>query len=153
MTFPVETNTPLQPPPPWTEGVSAATQLANSGEMVQYSQSGALVPAGTTGSVTKDIITDVSFEQQLTLVVDITAISGGETLTVQINGKTKAGTVYPILTSTALAAVAVTPLRVGMGFTAVNNLAANDMLPNDMQVVCTVAGAGAITYGVDLVIG
>ena len=150
---PVETNTPLQPPPPWGRGVTAAAQLLATGEMVNYTPSGVLVPAGTVASITKDVITDASMEAQLVLDINITAVTGGETLTVQINGKNADGTTYPILTSTALAVVATTTLRVGIGFTAVANLTANDMLPSDMQVVCTIAGTGTITYGVDLVIG
>lgn len=157
--YPVENNTPLSPPPAWPSPsgtntfVTAAQQLANTGEMTNFSATGPLVPAGTTASITKDIITDASMEVQLVLVVDITAVSGGDTLTVQINGKNKDGVIYPILTSAALAAAAITTLRVGTGFTAVTNLSANDMLPSDLQVVCTVAGSGAIAYGVDLIIG
>lgn len=156
--YPVESNTPLQPAPAWASPVGTSTfvtatqQLANTGEITAFTSNGPLVPAGTTTSVTKDIITDSSMEAQLVLVVDITAVTS-DTLTVQINGKNKDGVVYPILTSTALAAVAITTLRVGMGFTAVANLTANDMLPADVQVVCTVAGAGSIAYGVDLIIG
>ena len=153
MTYPIETNTPLQPPPPWLNGTSASAQLAATGGMVNYSATGPLVPAGTVASITKDVITDVSMEVQLELVVDITAVTGNDTLTVQINGKNKDGVVFPILTSAALAAVAITTLRIGTGFTAVTNLSANDMLPSDLQVVCTVTGTGTIAYGVDLVIG
>jgi len=150
---PVETNTPLTPAPPWGRGVTADAQLAATSEMVNYAKSGAVVPAGTTISKTFDLNVDESYESQLVLDVNITAVSGGDTLTVQINGKNSDGTTYPILTSAALAAVAVTTLRVGAGFTPAANLAANDMLPNDIQVVCTVAGGGAIAYGVDLEIG
>jgi hypothetical protein len=153
MTMPVETNTPLQPPPAWTGTVTASEQLANAGHMTGYTKSGALITAGQTTSKTVDVITDASMETQLVLVVDITAVTGGETLTIQVNGKTASGVTYPILTSAALGAVAVTSLRVGMAFTAVANLSANDMLPSDMQVVCTVAGGGTIAYGVDVVIG
>jgi hypothetical protein len=153
MTYPIEANTPLQPPPAWPYGISATAQLAATEEAVNYSQSGAVIPAGTTASKTVDLTVDESYESQLVLAVKITAVSGGDTLTVQINGKTASGDIYPILTSTALATISTTPLRVGSGFTALANLTADDMLPNDIQVVCTVAGAGAIAYGVDLVIG
>lgn len=153
MTMPVESNTPLQPPPAWQYPVTAAAQVAATGEIVNYTATGNLIPAGTASTKTVDVITDASLEAQLVLVVDITAVTGGDTLTVQVNGKDKEGVVYPILTSAALAAVAVTTLRVGTGFTAVTNLSANDMLPSDVQVVCTVAGTGTIAYGVDIVIG
>lgn len=157
--YPVENNTPLQPAPAWpgpsgtSTFVTAAAQLAATDEMVNYSQSGAVVPAGTTASKTFDLTVDESFESQLVLAVKVTAVTGNDTLTIQINGKTNTGIIYPILTSAALAAVAVTTLRVGSGFAAVVNLTADDMLPNDIQVVCTVAGTGTIAYGVDLVIG
>jgi hypothetical protein len=150
---PVEANTPLQPAPPWTDGVSAQTQLGNDG-IKQYSQSGVLIPNGTVATDTADVYTDVSFEAQLILLVKVASASGGANVTVQINGKTADGETYPILTSAALGSVAVTPLRVGTGFTAVTNLSANDMLPSDLQIVCTVAnGSGAISYGVELIIG
>jgi hypothetical protein len=120
--------------------------------MKLYSQSGIIIPAGTAATETVDVFTDVSFEAQLVLVVKITAIAT-DTLTVQINGKTADGETYPILTSAALAVTGTTVLRVGIGFTAVTNLTANDMLPSDMQVVCTVGGSGTIAYGVELIIG
>lgn len=153
MTIPVEVNTPLEPAPPWTSGVSAQSQLANNCGIIPYSQSGSIIPAGTTTSKTFDVITDASFEAQLVLIVKVSAVSGGETLTVQINGKSPSGITYPILTSAALATTGTTTLRVGMSFTPIANLTANDMLPYDMQVVCTVAGTGSITYEVDTIIG
>jgi hypothetical protein len=153
--WPVESNTPLQPPPAWPSPVgtstfvTAAAMLAGD-EIKPYSVNGPIIPAGTVATATADIFTDVSVEPSLVVLVKVTAVSGG-TVTVQINGKTSDGEIYPILTSTALGAVAVTPLRVGSGFTPVANLTANDLLPSDMQVVCTVAGT--ITYGVEVIIG
>lgn len=152
--YPVESNTPLQPPPAWpgpvgTSTFITATQQLGGDDIKAYTANGPIIPAGTTATTTADILTDVSLESQLIVLVKITA--GAGTVTVQINGKTSDGETYPILTSTALTGVGVTPLRVGTGYTPVANLAANDMVPTDVQVVCTVSGT--ITYGVEVMLG
>ncbi len=148
MTYPVETNTPVQPAFTWPNGVTATQQLASDG-MKSYSVNGPIIPAGTTATTTADVFTDISFETQLILLVKIA--SGSGSVTVQVNGKTSDGETYPILTSTALSGAGITPLRIGTGFTPVNNLAANDMVPTDVQVVCTVSGT--ISYGVEVMLG
>jgi hypothetical protein len=147
--YPVESNTPLKPAPAWPNLTTAATQLGGD-EISPFTLSGELIPPGTTATKSANVFTDVSFEASLSIVIDVTAFTSG-TLTVSLQGKTSSGTLYPILTSAALAATGVTVLRVAQGLTAVSNLTANDMLPNEMVVTCTVSGT--LTYGIDVVIG
>lgn len=158
--YPVESNTPLQPPPAWASPVgtgptvvTATQQLSNAGGMKQYTPSGPIIAPGTTATASANVFTDVSFEPSLEVVIDITAVTGGDTLTVVLQGKSASGDLYPILTSAALSATGVVVLRVGPGFVPAANLTVNDMVPSEMVVTCTVAGSGTIAYGVDLVMG
>jgi hypothetical protein len=80
----------------------------------------------------------------LSLVVSITNINAG-TLTVTIYGADAASnTVYLILASTALAANAVTVLRVGPTYTVAANLVAQDIIPLTWNV--QVATTTTITF-------
>lgn len=78
---------------------------------------------------------------RLILPIDITVAGGTPTLVVTIQGfDTASGKYYTILASSALAAVATTILRVGIGFTAAANLVANDALPEYWRVTALVGG-------------
>jgi hypothetical protein len=89
----------------------------------------------------------------LVVVVSITAVTGGDTLTMAINGVTVSGYNYPLLAPAALSAVGVTPYRIGPALNPSTGAVANDVVPPAVQLVATVAGAGTIAYGVDVVFG
>lgn len=79
----------------------------------------------------------------ITAAVDITAVTGS--LTVTIQGKDPAsGKYYTILASAALAAVATTVLRVFPGAAVTANVSANDVLPKTWRVQYVVA-TGPVT--------
>jgi hypothetical protein len=81
------------------------------------------------------------------VVIDITAIGGGATLTVTIKGKDPvSGKYFVILASAALAATATTVLTVFPGATAAGNLTVNDQLPRTWRVESAVGTANNITY-------
>lgn len=81
------------------------------------------------------------------VVVDITAISGGATLTVTIRGRDKtSGKQWTLLASTALNAIGTTVLTVYPGLTASANATASDALPYRWDVTAAVAVAGTVTY-------
>ena len=108
---------------------------------------GVLVPAGTTlgatGAVTGQPV------RSLVVVLSITAVTGSVTLA--INGITPSGYSYPILAPAGVNAVGVSPYRIGPGLTPSAGAVANDVVPDNVQVVATVAGSA--TYGVDYVAG
>ena len=83
-------------------------------------------------------------------IVNITAgATGTDTVTITIDGYDDASkTWYNILTSTALAAVAQTILRVVDFTPAVANLAAADFLPKKFRVVATKNNATSVTYSI-----
>lgn len=84
------------------------------------------------------------------IIVDVTVI-GADSLTVEIQAR-RLGfpfTFYPLLTSTAIIATGVTVLKIGIGFTPIANLTANDLLSYVWQVVATPSGADPITYSID----
>lgn len=76
------------------------------------------------------------------IFVDISALGGTDpTLTVTAKGVDPvSGGEYTILASTALAAVAMTVLRIFPGATAANNLAVNDVLPPTWQIETAIGG-------------
>ena len=78
----------------------------------------------------------------LTLVIDITAISGAAaTLVVTIQGKDVAsGKYYTILASASLTATSTTVLQVYPGNTAVANVAVNSKLPRTWRASYTITG-------------
>lgn len=81
--------------------------------------------------------------------VNVSAVSGGETVTVAVQMKDPVSGLYStVLTSTALAAVALTLLRVYPGLGQVANLSANDILSRTWRITATIAGGGAITFSV-----
>jgi len=136
-----------------TDGITATSVLATgviahngtTYDRQRNNTTGAVIAAGTTASNAGVSVTTYNASKAV-IVVSISAFTSGS-LTVAISGATSSGYSYPILTSTALAAVAVTPLRIFPGATASANAVANDMVPRTIQVVTTVSGT--LTYGVD----
>lgn len=61
------------------------------------------------------------------------------------------GTFYPLLQSAAasLTATGTTVFKIGIGFTPIANLTANDLLPYIFRVVVTHNNANAVTYAID----
>jgi hypothetical protein len=106
---------------------------------------GVVIAAGATGS-NAGVSTTTYNASKAIIIVNISAFTSGS-LTVAINGITSSGYSYPILTSAALAAAAVTPLRIFPSATPTANAVANDMVPRTLQVVTTVTGT--LTYGID----
>ena len=84
------------------------------------------------------------------IIVDVTVI-GADTLTVEIQARRLGPpfTFYPLLTSLAISSTGVTVLKVGIGFTPIANLTANDLLSYVWQVVATPSGVDPITYSID----
>lgn len=110
--------------------------------------SGVVVAAGATSTQTNVTLTTYN-AKKLTIVVNISAVSGG-TVTVAINGTTSSSYTYPLLTSTALGTVAVTPLRIFPGASPSANAVANDAVPRNILITATVSGT--ITFGIDYVL-
>lgn len=108
--------------------------------------SGVLLAAGATATQLDLRLTDISGESAF-FILSTTTASGGNTVQITFNGITASGYVYPILTGAAIAAVAVTPYKIGPGLTAAANLTVNDMTPRVIQLVVTVVGT--VAYGID----
>lgn len=116
-------------------------------DRVRNNTTGNLIATGTSTTQTNITLTTYN-ATKLVLLVNITAATVA-TLTVAISGVSTNYT-YPILTSTALATVALTALRVFPGSTVTTNLAANDVVPRTISVTATVTGT--IAYGIDYVL-
>lgn len=85
----------------------------------------------------------------LHIPVNVTVI-GADSLTVEIQGRQLGFpfAFYPLLTSTAIVATGTTIFKIGIGFSPIANLTANDLIPYVWQVVCTPSGADPITYSI-----
>jgi len=83
-------------------------------------------------------------------IVDVTVI-GADSLTIEIEARQlfPPFTFYPLLISAAIVATGTTVLKVGIGFSPVANLTANDMLPAVWRVVGTPSGVDPITYSIN----
>ena len=86
----------------------------------------------------------------LHLIVGVTVI-GADTLTIEIQGRElfPPFTFYPILTGLPIAATGTTVFKIGIGFSPIANLTANDLIPEVFQVVATPSGADPITYSIN----
>lgn len=112
-------------------------------------ESDVLVAAGTTTGGTFVITNERA--SRLVVILNTATASGGNTVQVTINGVTNQSYVYPILVGIAVAAVAVTPYRVGPALTPSANAVSNDVVPRTIQIAVTVAGT--VSYGIDYVLG
>ena len=94
----------------------------------------------------------VSGNHGCTVVLDITAAPGAETLTAIVEGKdATSGQYYTILSSATKSAVSTTRLTVQPGGLNTNNAAVNDSLPDVYRVRVVHSGASAWTYSVNVV--
>jgi hypothetical protein len=83
------------------------------------------------------------------VILNITVAPGAQSLTLAINAQDPvSGTVYPILTGTAITTTGINIYKVYPGIGTVANGAASDMLPNLWNVSVTHSGGGSWTYSV-----
>ena len=110
------------------------------------SSDGVLIAAGasTANTVT---LRGAHFNQYLAIVLSTTTASAGNTVTVTVNGITTTGLTYLILATTAIATVTNTVLQIGPGLPATANASTNAIVPDNIQVVVTIAGT--VAYGID----
>jgi hypothetical protein len=114
-------------------------------------QDGIAVAPSAARTVTTTFGTFVNVNHRaLHIVVGVTVI-GADDLTIEIQGRQlfPPFSFYPLLTSLAITAVGTTVLKVGIGFTPIANLTANDMITAVWQVVATHSGVDPITYSIN----
>lgn len=89
---------------------------------------------------------DGSYSRGALIFIDISSLAGtNPTLTVTVKGVDPvSGGAYTILASTALAAEAMTVLRIYPGATAANNLAVNDVLPPTWRIDTAFGGTDPV---------
>jgi hypothetical protein len=90
----------------------------------------------------------------LHIIVGVTVI-GADSLVIDIEARElfPPFSFYPLLTSAAITTTGVTVLKIGVGFTPVPDLTANNMIPAVWRVVATPAGADPITYSINANLG
>jgi len=88
-------------------------------------------------------------QRGMILVFDITAVPGGDTVLLTIEGKDPiSGEYYTILAGAAQVAQATLVMRVYPALVAIANLTANDILPDTWRPTVTHSGAGSFEYSV-----
>jgi hypothetical protein len=115
---------------------------------VEHGNDGVDVAPSASRTVTTSFGTFVNVNHRaLHLIVDVTVI-GADSLTIDIEGRVlfPPFNFYPILTSAPITSTGVTVLKVGIGFSPILNLTANDLIPYVWRVTATPSGADPITY-------
>jgi hypothetical protein len=82
-------------------------------------------------------------------VIDVSAVTGAASITVDVEAKDPvSGVYYSLLNSAAISTVSTVVLKIYPGITPVANAAASDILPREYRVTVTHANADSITYSV-----
>jgi hypothetical protein len=121
----------------------------------ERSQDGVSVAASAARTVATTFGTFINVNHRtLHVAVDVTVI-GADDLTIEIQGRQlfPPFDFYPLLTSLAISSVGTTILKIGVGFTPIANLTANDMITAVWQVVATPSGVDPITYSINANLG
>jgi hypothetical protein len=126
---------------PWISNGSTFDKQRNNHEVT------ALSSAARTASVNSSDLTNYN-ARGIRVVVDITALAGGN-ITVAITGKdTLSGKYTTLLTGTALSGTGTTTMVIYPGNTVTANLAASTVVPRLFRVEVTAADASSITYSI-----
>lgn len=119
----------------------AIAQNANRGGTIY--ESAVRAATVTSGDVANDVYRGIH------LIVDVTAVPGGDTITPKIQGKdVTSGKYYDILVGAAISSTGTNVLKVYPGIGASANAAASDMLPRVWRVVVTHSAGTNFTYSV-----
>lgn len=107
-----------------------------------------LASAARTVTTTSAVFTNPNFRAGH-FILDITAGAGFD-IEFALQGRIPTvGTFYPILESASIVATGTTVFKVGIGFTPVAMLTANDLIPVQYRVVITHNNASSVTYSVN----
>lgn len=89
------------------------------------------------------------YAKGIQVVLDMTVVTAGPSVTLTINGKDQAsGKYYNLLTGAAVTTVTTNVYRIYPGLTAVANATVSDNVPLVFQIVVTANNANAGTYSV-----
>jgi hypothetical protein len=121
----------------------------------EKAQDGISVAASAARTVATTFGTFVNVNHRtLHIIVGVTVI-GADDLTIEIQGRQlfPPFNFYPLLTSLAITSTGTTVLKIGVGFSPIANLTANDMITAVWQVVATPSGVDPITYSINANLG
>jgi hypothetical protein len=121
----------------------------------EHAQDGISVAASAARTVETTFGTFVNVNHRtLHIIVGVTVI-GADDLTIEIQGRQlfPPFDFYPLLISAPITATGTTVLKVGVGFSPITDLTANDMIPAVWRVVATPSGVDPITYSINANLG
>lgn len=103
--------------------------------------------AGAPRTTTQTVTFTVYNEQFLAVVLDMTDVTAGPSVTVTIDAQDAvSGKWINVLTGLAITTVSTNTYKVGVGLTAAANATANDFLRRNMRIVITANNANSGTY-------
>lgn len=106
--------------------VAARTATTNTADRVKYKETG------------------------IHVIVRVTAVPGGDTITPKIQGKDYSGNYYDLLVGSAISTTGINVLKLAPGIAPLANAAAADLVPTVYRVVITHSAGTSFTYGVNL---
>lgn len=138
---------------PVVASASALATIVNS-YLIQdgnQEQTAFVSAARTATSNSADI--DTGKSKGVIVVVDVTAVTAIENVTVKIQGKDSlSGKYYDILVSSAISSISTVVLKVFPAATPVANTTANDHVPKMIRVRVEHSAAGSFTYSVNSIL-
>jgi len=84
--------------------------------------------------------------KSLHLILNVTVVPGGDTITPKLVGIDALGIPYDLLVGAAISTTGTTVLKLGQGVGLLANGSAQDLLPDLYKVTITHSGSGSFTY-------
>lgn len=105
--------------------------------------------AARTATTTTDNVYKTT-EKSAHVIINVTAVPGGDTITPKIQAMDNLGNYYDLLVGKAIVATGITVLKIAQGGAVIANGAAADFMPDVYRVVVTVSAASSFTYSVTI---
>lgn len=129
--------------------ILAAVLLAFSMQIAKAEQTTLYASAVRAATITSSDIVKTSNYRGIHLIVSVTAVPGGDTITPKIQGKSASGVYYDILVGAAIAATGTTVLKINPSAAVLLNAVASDTIPDVWRVIVTHSAGSNFTYVVD----
>lgn len=127
----------------------AASLVAPIGKAEGAVRSGVALASAARTAAPPGVVFSTSGAVGLEVVLDVTADTGGNTVTLTISGADRAsGKLWTVLASAAKASSTTTVLRVNQNLAASANLIAQDMVPPEVAITVAHSDSAAITYSI-----
>lgn len=108
-----------------------------------------LIASTSTGSNAASAVQQNNNSRGLHVMIDVTAVTGGSTITPSIQGlDNTSNQFYDLLIGLPINAIGLTIIKLYPGITGSPNISANDILPRNWRVFVENTGGGSYTFSV-----